>query len=63
MIAVDVSLFYCDEDQYWFEWCKNKWGLDKSVWQWDSSIVRGVNQYLFDTAEKANAFREQWEPK
>jgi hypothetical protein len=63
MIAVDVSHFYIDDEPYWYAWCKEQWGPDKNIWFWDSSIVRGVNQYLFDTAEKANAFREHWEPK
>jgi hypothetical protein len=63
MIVVDISHFDADEDQYRFAWCNEQWGPDKSVWIWEYSIMRGVNQYVFDTADKADAFRKQWEPK
>jgi hypothetical protein len=63
MIAVDVSRFYIDDEPFMYQWCVGMWGKQGEIWKWDSSIVRSVNQYLFDTAEHANAFREQWEPK
>ena len=63
MIAVDVSHFYIDDEPYMYGWCKEKWGASGQVWKWDCHLGRDVNQYIFDTAEHANEFRAQWEPK